>query len=89
MAYDAQALRLSVAACHQPARIVHPNGNSIGDLSGSLRFQSYHYSGLHLNEKTAGKDARAPSSIYFDYSSLLASENRCNTDADCHNDFPP
>jgi len=35
------------------------------------------YSGLHLNEKTAGKDARAPSRGYADYSYLRADENRC------------
>jgi len=32
---------------------------------------------LHLNEKTAGKDARAPSGNCADYSYLQAYENRC------------
>jgi len=37
-----------------------------------------HYSGIRLNENRAGKDARAPSSTYPDYFSLLANECRCN-----------
>jgi len=38
------------------------------------------YSGLHLNEETAGKDARAPSINYADYYYLQAYENRRNRD---------
>jgi len=36
------------------------------------------YSEFCLNEETAGKDARAPSINYADYSSLHASEICCN-----------
>jgi len=37
-----------------------------------------HYSGFRLNGNKAGKDARAPSSIQADYTSLLACEICCN-----------
>jgi len=51
--------------------------SSILALIGAKR--ALDYSGLHLNENQAGKDARAPSMGYADYSYLRAYENRCNS----------
>jgi len=52
---------------------------------GRAQAGKYNYSGLHLNEETAGKDARAPSSNCADYSYLRAYEIRCNVQASDEN----